>query len=483
MGSESSSKMPNIVFILSDDQGAWALGCAGNHEIRTPNLDRLAADGIRFEHFFCVSPVCSPARASLLTGKIPSQHGVHDWIRDGNIGESSTEYLSEHRAYTDILAENGYICGISGKWHLGDSLKPQKNFTHWFVHQTGVGNYYDAPMIRNGQPVNEPGYITDVITDDALTFIEERSQDDKPFYLSVHYTAPHFPWTGDQHPQQFLDMYKDCLFESCPQEQGHPWTRLAGLNEEEARESLIGYFAAVTAMDHNIGRIMLKLDELALRDNTLICFLSDNGFNCGHHGFWGKGNGTFPLNLFDTSIKVPAIMCHPGHIPPGIVCEDLVSAYDFMPTLLDYLHLDYLHIEDSHVHALPGQSFLHALQGKQVKDDRPVVVYDEYGSARMIRTKAWKYVHRYPYGPHELYDLLNDPGEKRNLIHDASMEEIAASLKCRLDEWFILYADPKVDGVREAVAGGGQIHLAGVRSKGKNAYSDTRDRPVDVGRL
>ncbi len=126
---------PNVLFILSDDHGLWALGCAGNPEIRTPNLDRLADEGTRFERFFCASPVCSPARASLLTGRIPSQHGVHDWIREGNVGEGAVEYLTGQRGYTEILAGHGYRCGLSGKWHLGDSQVPQKGFAHWYVHQ------------------------------------------------------------------------------------------------------------------------------------------------------------------------------------------------------------------------------------------------------------------------------------------------------------------------------------------------------------
>src|SRR5690606_30546131 len=128
----------NIIVILSDDQGPWALGCAGNHEIRTPTLDRLAGEGTRFDRFFCASPVCSPARASLLTGQIPSQHGVHDWLAAGNMPadpRGPIRYLDGKPAYTDVLVANGYSCGLSGKWHLGDSLAPQHGFSHWYAHQ------------------------------------------------------------------------------------------------------------------------------------------------------------------------------------------------------------------------------------------------------------------------------------------------------------------------------------------------------------
>lgn len=465
--SDKDNKKPNIVFILSDDQGAWAMGCAGNKEIRTPHLDRLATSGVRFENFFCTSPVCSPARASLFTGKMPSQHGVQDWIREGNTGEDALEYLRGQTAYTEILAKNGYHCGISGKWHLGDSQNPQKGFSHWYVHEKGGGPYYGANMFRDGKMVTEPDYITDLITDDGIDYVKEHAQDDQPFYLSVHYTAPHDPWVG-QHPQEIVDSYNDCAFESCPREPKHPWTIATAPGRDNRRESLKGYFAAVTAMDNNIGRILDVLEEEGIRENTLVVFLSDNGFNCGHHGIWGKGNGTFPQNMYDTSVKVPAIMSQPGCVPEGIVNEDLLSGYDFMPTLLEYVGLE-MPIGAQ----LPGKSFASVLEGKETMQRDSVVVYDEYGPVRMIRTKEWKYIHRYPYGPHELYDLINDPDEKRNVVDDSDKEEIVIEMKASLEEWFYQYTDPRKDAIREPVAGFGQIGLAGTAGKGAPGFYES----------
>ena len=458
-------KRPNIVFILSDDQGYWALGCAGNKEIRTPHLDDLARRGMRFENFFCTSPVCSPARASLLTGRIPSQHGVHDWIAAGNVGEDSIEYLQGMIGYTDLLAENRYVCGLSGKWHLGDSRTPQKGFSHWFVHQGGGGPYHNAPMIKNGTLYNEPRYVTEVITEEALAFIDEQSKNDDPFYLGIHYTAPHTPWIN-HHPQEIVDSYDDCPFESCPDEPLHPWTfEWTKEMKKNRRENLKGFFAAVTAMDMYIGQVVEKLETLGLRENTLICFMSDNGYNCGHHGIWGKGNGTFPLNMYDTSIKVPAIFSHPGRIPEGVVCEAMVSGYDFMPTLLEYVD-----IENTEKYKLPGKSFLKNLLGEEQEVNGEIVVFDEYGPVRMIRTRDWKYVHRYPYGPHELYHLAVDPEEKINRINDESCFPMLKELKAKLDDWFVKYADPVLDGSREGVLGGGQINLVGPRGKGNKVF-------------
>jgi len=459
----------NIVAILTDDQGIWAMGCGGNREIRTPNLDRLAASGMRFDNFFCTSPVCSPARASLLTGRIPSQHGVHDWLREGNAKEDAIEYLRGQLAYTDLLAANGYTCGFSGKWHLGDSARPQKGFTHWYVHECGGGPYYNAPMYREGALVREPGYVTDLITDDALAFLDERAAAGGPFYGAIHYTAPHSPWI-DSHPKDIVDSYDACAFESCPVEPEHPWAlrnTVPGGIRENRKENLKGYFAAVTAMDANVGRILDKLEALGLRENTLVFFSSDNGYNCGQHGVWGKGNGTFPLNMYDTSVKVPAILSHPGSIPEAAVCDALLSQYDFMPTLLDYVG-----IENPAADRLPGSSFLPILKGQDMKERENVVVYDEYGPVRMIRSRQWKYIHRYPYGPHELYDLEHDPGERNNLVHDETTRDVRVSMKAQLDDWFACYVDPDLDGAREAVYGKGQLRLAGPAGRGEKAFAD-----------
>jgi len=464
---------PNVIVILTDDQGYWAMGCAGNEEIRTPNLDRLARTGTRFENFFCASPVCSPARASLLTGRIPSQHGVHDWLRAGNRAEDRDgpgrpiEYLAGQTGYSDILAANGYVCGISGKWHLGDSLRPQKGLSWWAVK--AGGNYYDASIMRNGELYKEPHYLSDAITNNALAFLEARAGGTSPFYLSVHYTAPHSPWSRKNHPSELWDDYHaNCPFTSTPVVPMHPWqahTAPTGTDEKKRRGILSGYFAAVTAMDANVGRILDWLETHDLRGDTLIFFTSDNGMNIGHHGIYGKGNGTFPMNLYDTSVKVPAIMSRPGHVPEGGVCDNLVSHYDFMPTVLEYVGLG------PPPPGLPGRSFAPVLRGEADAGREDVVVCDEYGPVRMVRTSDWKYVHRYPYGPHELYDLVNDPNEQRNLYGVEGQAERIVDLKSRLEAWFVEYVDPALDGTHEAVTGFGQLGLAGPAGHGAGAYA------------
>lgn len=456
------------------------MGCAGNAEIRTPNLDRLAATGIRFESFFCASPVCSPARASILTGRIPSQHGVQDFLRGGNTnlgdaGDEGIEYLAGQTAYTDRLADAGYLCGLSGKWHLGYSELPQKSFSYWHVHATGSGPYYNAPMIQDGQIYSGDGYVSDLIADNALGFLEAQRESEQPFCLNVNFTAPHAPWGREHHPPELYDEYfQHCAFESTPDEPMHPQhlhkdgaAGSLGFTPESRRESLSGYFAATTAMDANVGRLLDWLEENGLRENTLVIFTSDNGMNMGHHGIYGKGNGTFPPNMFDTSVKVPTLISQPGSVPQGEVVDTLLSHYDLMPTILDYLA-----VANPEVDGLPGRSFASLLRGEGSDLHSHVCVLDEYGPTRMIRTAAWKYVHRVPFGPHELYNVAQDPDERTNLINEPAHLDIQTELRFKLDQWFVRYADPEKDGAREAVMGRGQLNVVGPAARGKKRFAD-----------
>ena len=446
-------KKPNIIVFLSDDQGVWASGCYGNTEIITPNIDKIAKKGIQFNNFFVATPVCSPSRATFLTGMIPSQHGIHDYISEGNTVKKSIQYLKETITYTDILSENGWICGISGKWHLGSSEIPQHGFSDWYVHQKGGGPYYNAPMIKNGELINEPGYITDAITNQAINLLDKYSKNTSPFYISVHYTAPHGPWINN-HPKEILDYYNDCKFESCPQEPRHPWA--IWLTDENLGniDSLKGYFAAVTAMDKGIGNILNKLDDLGLTNDTLVIFTSDNGFSCGQKGFWGKGNGTNPRNMYENSIKVPAIFSQPGTIPMGKIETEMISAYDFFPTIIDYVNLPV-----NNDNKLPGTSFKEALLNSKYKGKDDIVIFDEYGPVRMIRTKEWKYVQRYPKGPNELYNLIKDNNERNNLINYKKYELLISDLKSKMDKWFLQYVNPRKDGINQNPESDGQQSL------------------------
>ena len=323
-------------------------------------------------------------------------------------------------------------------------------------------------MVRGDEVYREPRYISDVFPDTALDFLNAQAGGDSPFYLGLHFTAPHSPWGRNNHPHETWDGYlSGCPFASTPDEPMHPWQQagIAPDSPPRRRESLAGYFTAVTEMDRNIGRVLDWLDAAGLAENTLVFFTSDNGMNMGHHGLWGKGNASMPLNLFDTSVKVPAILRFPGRAAEGQVCDDLLSHYDWMPTLLEALGLD-----DPDAARRPGRSFAPLLRGEPLTGRDDVVVFDEYGPARMVRTRTHKYIHRYPYGPHELYDLHADPQERTNLAGRAEQAALEADLRVRLERWFLQYVDPRLDGARLPVTGRGQHAPADMTASGVTAF-------------
>ncbi|MDB5552597.1 MAG: Sulfatase [Rhizobium sp.] len=208
-------------------------------------------------------------------------------------------------------------------------------------------------------------------------------------------------------------------------------------------------------MDAAIGRVIDEIERQGLTESTLVIFMGDNGMNCGHHGIWGKGNGTSPPNMYDTSIKVPCIIAQPGRIRAGHLSGDLLSGYDVFPTLLEYAGL-----AEPTGKEKPGRSFASVLAGGSLPEPEGIVVYDEYGPVRMVRTRDWKYVHRYPDGPHELFDLVGDRDERINRIDDPTMGNVAGALRDQLSRWFSAYVDPRRDAIDKGVTGCGQIGLS-----------------------
>ena len=173
-------------------------------------------------------------------------------------------------------------------------------------------------------------------------------------------------------------------------------------------------------MDRNLGRLLDWLEERDLRSNTLVVFMSDNGMNMGHHGLYGKGNATWPQNMFDTSVKVPCLISRPGHVPEGRANAGLLSQYDWLPTLMEYLCA-----ADRIPDGLPGRSFAPLLADRSIDERKSIYVFDEYGPVRMIRSAEWKLVWRYPAGPHELYDVAEDPDERVNLSADPDTASVS----------------------------------------------------------
>ncbi len=464
------NKKMNILFILSDDQGAWSMRCAGNDDIFTPNLDLLSQEGVRYENFFCASPVCSPARASIVTGEIPSAHGVHDWIDGGNLttadypymegqphfrkDDVAIDYLAGKKTYIEHLAENGYRCGLSGKWHLGDNPQQRKGFEKWFTIPTGGSHYYHCETVENNEfRTNDGKYITDIITDKALEYIEDFSKGADPFYLSLHYTAPHSPWNEENHPKPYLDLYRNCQFKSVPNlhyninQMNHSFVPKS---REERDNNLRGYFAAITSMDYNIGRVIEKLKQLDLYENTVIIFTSDNGMNMGHHGVWGKGNGTYPPNMYDESVKVPFIIKAPFIDREGYVNKSLHSHYDLYQTILEIAEIEYTNNE-----LQPGKSFYKELiNNKESGSD--VAIFDEYAIIHMFRDTKYKYIKNYKNGEEIFYDLTTDPEECYNVINSPKYRDTVNEFRTKEAEWFKKYSVEKFSGKAIHTSGGGQ---------------------------
>lgn len=468
------SSHPNVLLLVTDDQGAWALG-SRMPELHTPTLDRLQREGATFDSFFCASPVCSPARASIMTGRMPSAHGVHDWIRPEALARTASRERPHSPELLDVtdadtiaamLSRDNYRCGMVGKWHVGSSDRAAEGFDYWYAHQLGGGPYYGAPIWRqdgttglpadNAEPASEPEYLTDAITRRGLDFLDRHhlADDNRPFFLQVNWTAPHDPWFDDNHPSELTDLYTETDFPSVPQPELHHWFRREHFQRATAdrRGALTGYSAAISGVDRSVETLLHRLDERNELHNTIVIFTSDNGFSCGHHGIWGKGNATWPLNFWEPSIKVPFIVRWPDRVQAGHIDTEQASATSILETIAE---LTGTTPREDPLRA--GRSLAPRLLGTTAaeSDPAPVVIYDEYGANRMIRTDRWKLIVRRE-GPMELYDLHEDPEEAHNLATDPRQTQKLQDLTLALTDWFTHHETATRSGWRTDIDGLGQ---------------------------
>ena len=434
------TKRPNIVLFLTDDHGAWANGCYGNSEAQTPTLDALAAIGARFTNAYTPCPVCSPARACLLTGKTPSQVGIHDWLEEAIPAIGQRDWLGDRRTLFDYLSEAGYHTGLSGKWHLGQShLAPSGADYHFGL--PGWQGAHNGPYTyaRNGELIELDGNKSQFITDHAIEFLD-RAPADKPFFLNIGYIATHSPYQQGRHDPRQTAKYQDCAFADIPPYEPHPWVKNEGGEVETAadlRDRYIGYYAAVTETDDNIARVIGALNARGLWRDTIIIYTSDHGRAIGHRGFFGKGNSTRPLNMYEISLRVPLIIAGPG-VEVGTRAE-YVDHCDAFHTICE---LAGVRLPDDEVYA--GSSYAAMLRGGDAAWDN--TRYGEYGDLRMARDDRWKLILRYPDGPHDLFDLRHDPAERLNLYD--RRPEIAAHYQTRLEAFYTRHEDPALSGLR-----------------------------------
>jgi len=428
---------PNVVLIVTDNQGAWTLGCYGNPDIRTPRLDQMAAEGVRFRRAFSSNPVCSPTRATLLSGLMPSQHGVHNYL------EAAYNTLEEFDTLPEILSREGYTCGIVGKWHLGPFDQPgQEGFSHWFVKKGGHTPSFYGTLVSDdmGRKRTVQPHITPYWTEQAVKFIDKNK--DQPFFLYLAYNGPyglHACIRGEP-KNRHAATYSGKQMESFPRMPMHPWLRT---NREHIGNisSMRNYASQVSMVDDGVGQVLTTLKRLGLDKQTLVIFTADQGCAGGHGGFWGMGDHTRPQTIYDWTLHVPLILRHPGKVASGRVVDHLVANYDVFPSVLGYLDLkDKLPDKPCR----PGRDFSPLMRGEQC--EWADVVFGEYADhVRMVRTDRWKYIHRPGSGLKELFELTADPGEKDNLYGKDGYARIQVELEQRLNRYFTTYSDPMWD--------------------------------------
>lgn len=433
----------NVIVIMTDNQGAWSLGCYGNPDIKTPHIDRLANEGVLFTRCFANNAVCSPTRASFLTGLMPCQHGVHRYLSAGGVqtGPEAYNTLAEFDTLPSLLAQEGYVCGLVGKWHLGNNLSPQEGFSYWVTMPHGhTAGFYNQQIIEGGKIQRYAGYLTELWTQRAIEFIE--TQKDRRFFLFLAYNGPYGLGGVLDEPIQnrHRRTYENAEMKSFPRLPPHPWNHNYA-NRVGDLSAIRKYAAEISAIDDGVGEIMASLERCKLKHNTLVIFTADQGLAAGHSGFWGMGDHTRPLTAFDWTMHIPLIFWCPDHIPRGRQVDLVVSNVDVLPTLVEYLQLSW---RKTDARKLPGRSFAALLRGEEIPSWENVVFY-EFENVRAIRTDRWKYIERFRQTPNELYDLEHDPQELTNLVDDSRCEAVKRELSQRLYQFFDKYADPKWD--------------------------------------
>jgi choline-sulfatase len=448
LAAEAPPARPNILIFLTDDHGQWAQHAYGNTELKTPNLDKLAATGIRMTNTFTPCPVCSPARASFWTGRMPSQHGIHDWL-DVTMHGYDHPGLVGQTLLSELLHASGYHTGLVGKWHCGTEHVTAPGFDHWFSYwvnqypHLGRQNFSD-----DGKHVVENGYQSPLLSDRAVDFIKDHRQNpqhrDKPFFLFVGYVDTHGPHTDA--PPDLVNQYTHATFDDIPKEKFadcHGTVRTGpAANPTRERHRLSEYYGAVSCIDREVGKVIASLKETGQFENTLIIYTGDHGLNCGQHGIWEKGNGTMPQNFLEESIRIACTLSWPaGGILQNAVCGDIVNHCDLWATLLDIANAT----PDAKTLASinsPGKSYLPQLRGKPAKNQQKTQV-SEYGNARMIRTGQYKLIVRKPFDgvgfPNELYDLHADPRETVSRYQDPACAAVVKELSPQIDAFFEKY--------------------------------------------
>lgn len=434
MSSAQATKRPNVILIITDDQGYGDLGITGNPHVLTPNIDQLATESIRFTDFY-VSPVCAPTRSSLMTGRYSLRTGIRDTYNGGAIMSPNEVTIAE------MLQQANYQTGIFGKWHLGDnypSRPSDQGFDESLIHLSGgmgqVGDittyfrgnqsYFDPVLWHNNQTEAYEGYCSDIFTDEAITFIEKNK--DGPFFCYLSFNAPHTPL---QVPDQYYALYRDIDPATGFAGDERPFSDMTLKDKEDARK----VYAMVTNIDDNIGKLLHKLDELQIADNTLIIFMTDNGpqqtrYVGGMRGLKG--------NVYQGGVRVPFFLRYPSLFDESTDIPTTAAHIDILPTLAKLCSVP---LPSGRI--IDGRSLVPLLT-KENGDwsDRSLFFYwtrryPELYNNIALRRGNYKLVGKTDYTAavtdFELFHIASDPYEQTNIVHES--EQIAQALKEELD--------------------------------------------------
>ncbi|PPL01448.1 sulfatase family protein [Parapedobacter indicus] len=397
--------LPNVLIILTDDQGYQDVSYYGTKDLRTPAIDALVQDGLRFDNFYANAPVCSPTRASLMTGRFPDRAGVPGVIRTH--ATDSWGFLdTSAMLLPEMLRSNGYHTALIGKWHLGLEAPNLPNDQGFHYFHGWLGDMMDDYVVKrrhgmnymreNKTLIDPPGHATDLFTQWSVNYIHEQAENDVPFFLYLAYNAPHFPV---QPPDEWLTRVRE---------------REPGISAKRVR-----LVALIEHLDDGIGKVIAALKETGQYDNTLILFTSDNGgllADSANNGPWRDGK----QSVYEGGLRVPTGVVWKKNIQPGSVTDYRAMTMDIFATLADL-------IGTSPIAGADGVSFLPLLTHKKMADDKNRLFYfvrreggTRYGglTIQAVQRGGWKLLQNSPFSRQELYDLNADPYETKNLIEE-----------------------------------------------------------------
>lgn len=427
---------PNFIFIYTDDQRWDAMGVVQREMgerarfpwLKTPNIDRIATEGVRFRNAFVTMSLCAPSRTAFLTGRYNHENGVPD---------NRTPFPADNVTYASLLRSAGYQTGYIGKWHMGSQReRPGFDFAASFI---GQGQYFDCPFVVNGQDTPSQGWVDDVSTGYALDFLKQNQQ--KPFALVLGFKTCHGPFepaerakdrfTGEQaRPTPNLDtpaIYRDAVREAPKKAAKKNKAKAKGKAGPGAQGTMIGQMRGISAVDDNVGRLLAALEELKLADNTVIVYASDNGYYLGEHGLGDK------RTAYEEALRIPLLVRWPGHFEGGRVVDEMALNIDIAPT---FLQLAGLPVPE----AMQGRSLAPLLKGEPA-DWRKAFFYEYFQengfgapTVLAVRTANAKLV-KYPGHDEwtELFDLSKDPYETRNLAADPEHKALLGEMTAAFD--------------------------------------------------